>query len=51
MSEEFILQEKKKYLDPFVEEKEEDVKRLKNIQLEPHADFIEVVPKQAEVLA
>ena len=42
--EEFILQEKNKStLDPFVEEKEEDVKRLKNIQLELHADFIKVV--------
>ena len=33
----------KSTLDPFVEEKEEDVKRLKSIQLELHADFIEVV--------
>ena len=33
----------KSTLDPFVEEKEEDVKRLKNIQLELHADFIKVV--------
>ena len=30
-------------MDPFVEEKEEDIKRLKNIQLELHADFIKVV--------
>ena len=34
---------KQSTLDPFVEEKEEDVKRLKNIQLELHADFIKVV--------
>ena len=33
----------KSTLDPFVEEKEEDVKRLKNIQLELHEDFIKVV--------
>ncbi len=33
----------KSTLDPFVEEKEEDIKRLKNIQLELHADFIKVV--------
>ncbi len=33
----------KSTLDPFVEEKEEDVKRLKNIQLELHSDFIKVV--------
>ena len=33
----------KSTLDPFAEEKEEDVKRLKNIQLELHADFIKVV--------
>tara|TARA_B100000902_G_C27178104_1_gene847436 strand:- start:155 stop:967 length:813 start_codon:yes stop_codon:yes gene_type:complete len=33
----------KSTLDPFVSEKEEDVKRLKNIQLELHADFIKVV--------
>ena len=33
----------KSTLDPFVEEKEEDVKRLKSIQLELHADFIKVV--------
>ena len=35
----------KSTLDPFVEEKEEDVKRLKSIQLELHADFIKVVEK------
>jgi len=33
----------KSTLDPFVEEKEEDVKRLKSIQLELHNDFIKVV--------
>ena len=33
----------KSTLDPFVEEKEEDIKRLKNIQLELHSDFIKVV--------
>ena len=35
----------KSTLDPFVDEKEEDVKRLKSIQLELHADFIRVVEK------
>ena len=30
----------KSTLDPFSEEKEEDVKRLKQIQLELHSDFI-----------
>ncbi len=33
----------KSTLDPFVEEKDEDIKRLKNIQLELHTDFIKVV--------
>ena len=33
----------KSTLDPFVEEKEEDIKRLKSIQLELHGDFIKVV--------
>ena len=33
----------KSTLDPFVEEKEDDVKRLKSIQLELHDDFIQVV--------
>ena len=33
----------KSTLDPFVDEKEDDVKRLKSIQLELHADFIKVV--------
>ena len=33
----------KSTLDPFVEEEEEDVKRLKSIQLELHDDFIKVV--------
>jgi signal peptide peptidase SppA len=35
----------KNSLDPFVEEKEEDIKRLKSIQLELHSDFIKVVEK------
>ncbi len=33
----------KSTLDPFVEEKEEDVKRLKNIQLDLHKNFIDIV--------
>ncbi len=33
----------KSTLDPFKEEKEEDIKRLKTIQLELHEDFIKVV--------
>ena len=33
----------KSTLDPFLEEKKEDVERLKNIQLDLHADFINVV--------
>jgi len=33
----------KSTLDPFLEEKEDDIKRLKNIQLELHQDFIDVV--------
>ncbi len=33
----------KSTLDPFLEEKKEDIDRLKNIQLELHQDFIEVV--------
>ena len=35
----------KSTLDPFVDEKEEDIKKLKDIQLELHADFIKVVEK------
>jgi len=35
----------KSTLDPFVEEKDDDIKRLKQIQLELHEDFIEVVKK------
>ena len=35
----------KSTLDPFVDAKEEDVQRLKKIQLELHADFIKVVEK------
>ena len=33
----------KSTLDPFLEEKKEDIERLKNIQLDLHKDFIEVV--------
>jgi len=33
----------KSTLDPFMEEKKEDIDRLKNIQLDLHKDFIEVV--------
>jgi len=33
----------KSTLDPFLDEKEEDIKRLKSIQLELHEDFINVV--------
>ena len=33
----------KSILDPFVEEKKEDIERLKKIQLDLHADFIKVV--------
>ena len=33
----------KSTLDPFVDEKEEDIKKLKDIQLELHTDFIKVV--------
>ena len=35
----------KSTLDPFLEEKDEDIKRLKNIQLELHQEFIDVVEK------
>ena len=35
----------KSTLDPFVEEKEEDVQRLKKLQLELHGHFIKVVEK------
>jgi len=33
----------KSTLDPFLEEKKEDIERLKNIQLDLHKDFINVV--------
>ncbi len=33
----------KSTLDPFLDEKQEDIERLKNIQLELHKDFIDVV--------
>ena len=35
----------KSTLDPFMEEKNEDIERLKNIQLDLHRDFIDVVEK------
>ena len=35
----------KSTLDPFMEEKQEDIERLKNIQLDLHKDFINVVEK------
>ena len=35
----------KSILDPFQEEKKEDIERLKNIQLDLHKDFIEIVEK------
>ena len=35
----------KSTLDPFLEEKKEDIDRLKNIQLDLHKDFIDVVEK------
>ena len=35
----------KSTLDPFLEEKKEDIQRLKNIQLDLHKDFIDVVEK------
>merc|ERR1712225_59345 len=35
----------KSTLDPFMEEKKEDIERLKSIQLDLHKDFIEVVEK------
>jgi len=35
----------KSTLDPFLDEKKEDIERLKNIQLDLHKDFIEVVEK------
>ena len=33
----------KSTLDPFLDEKKEDIERLKNIQLDLHKDFINVV--------
>ena len=35
----------KSTLDPFLDEKKEDIERLKNIQLDLHKDFIDVVEK------
>ena len=45
IGEEFTLLEKQKYFRPFVDEKPEDVQRLKNIQLDLHSNFIEIVKK------
>ena len=39
----------KSTLDPFLEEKNEDIERLKNIQLDLHKDFIEVVEESRGV--
>jgi signal peptide peptidase SppA len=39
----------KSSLDPFQEEKEEDIERLKNIQLDLHKDFIKVVEESRGV--
>ena len=36
----------KSTLDPFLDEKQEDIERLKNIQLELHKDFIDVVEER-----
>ena len=36
----------KSTLDPFKEEKEEDIQRIKKLQLELHSDFINVVKKK-----
>ena len=35
----------KSTLDPFLEEKKEDIERLKKIQLDLHKDFIDIVEK------
>jgi len=35
----------KSTLDPFLDEKKEDIERLKNIQLDLHKDFIDIVEK------
>ena len=43
--EEFIHGKNKSTLDPFKEEKEDDIKRPKAIQLELHEDFIKIVEK------
>ncbi len=39
----------KSTLDPFLDEKEEDINRLKNIQLELHKEFIDVVEESRGV--
>ena len=36
---------KQSTLDPFKEEKEEDIQRIKKLQLELHSDFINLVKK------
>ena len=40
-----IRDRNKSTLDPFMDEKKEDIERLKNIQLDLHKDFIDVVEK------
>ena len=45
LKEEFTPLEKKSTLILLKEEKEEDIKRLKTIQLELHEDFIKIVEK------
>ena len=39
----------KSTLDPFMDEKKEDIERLKNIQLDLHKDFIDVVEKSRSI--
>ena len=39
----------KSTLDPFLDEKKEDIERLKNIQLDLHKDFIDVVEKSRSI--
>ena len=39
----------KSTLDPFMEEKQEDIERLKNIQLDLHKDFIDLVEKSRSI--
>ena len=50
MKEEFIQLEKiKAHLDPFLVEKQEDIERLKTIQLDLHKDFINVVEESRKL--